>query len=308
MGVSPRSEFRNRFELAAYRFARATVGLGGPGLTEPVGAVLGSLYHRFSGRRREIIEFNLGLAFPNLSADERRRMGFRVGRHFGRALFGTLRLQRITPEKFLKQVTVEGREHLDAVVRSKQGAFFLSAHLGAWEVAALYIGLTLPEGLGVVHRPLDNPRLEAELEGFRQRFGNRAMGKESVLRTLLGELKAGRSVGILVDQKTRPRDFGVNVPFFGHPARTHTILARVVLKTGTPVVPSFAYAEPDGRFTLALGSPVPVESGDDVESLTARYTRVTEEAIRRRPDQWLWYHDRWREIRLGGMPNPNSRP
>lgn len=299
MGVSPRSEFRNHVELAAYRFARATIGLGGPGLIEPLGTVLGSLFHRFSWRRREIVDFNLGLAFPDLSTEERRRMGLRVGQHFGRTLFGTLRLQRIMPEQLLKLVTVEGREHLDAVAQGDHGVFFLSAHLGAWEVAALYAGLTLPGGLGFVHRPLDNLRLEAELEGFRQRFGNRAMGKEAALRPILGEIKAGRSIGILVDQKTRPKDFGVNVPFFGHPARTHTILARIVLKTGTPVIPSFVYAEPGGRYTFSLGSPVPVEPGDDVESLTARYTKVTEDAIRRRPEQWLWYHDRWRELRLG---------
>ncbi len=114
---------------------------------------------------------------------------------------------------------------------------------------------------------------------------------------MLGELKAGRSVGILVDQKTSALDFGINVPFFGHPAKTHTVLARVVLKTGTPVIPCFVYAERGGRFTFSLGPPIPVEPGDDVTSLTARYTTVTEEAIRQRPEQWLWYHDRWRDLR-----------
>lgn len=298
MGGSPRSPFRNRIELAAYRAARATVGRGGPGLTEPVGTVLGGFFHALSRNRREIILFNLGFAYPDLTQKELERMALRVGQHFGRALLGTLRLQRMTPERLVRLVSVEGREHLDSVAEGGRGAFFLSAHLGAWEVAALYVGLNLPGGICVVHRPLDNPLLESELEAFRIQFGNRTIGKKAALRAMLVEIKAGRAVGILIDQKTRPRDGGVDVPFFGHPAKTHRILARVVLKTQTPVIPLFAYSDPGGRFTISLGSPVPVEPGDDEVSLTARYTMVTEEAIRRRPEQWLWYHDRWRELRL----------
>ncbi len=268
-------------------------------MIDPIGAILGGLFHRLSRHRREIILFNIGLAYPDLTAEERERMALRVAHHFGRSLFGTLRLQRMTPEKLVRLVTVEGREHLDAAVQSGRGSFFLSAHLGAWEVAALFGGLNLPDGVGFVHRPLDNPLLEAELDAFRLQFGNRALGKSAALRSMLGEIKAGRSVGILIDQKTRLRDGGVNVPFFGRPARTHTILARVVLKTQTPVIPTFAYADPGGRYTVSFGPPVPVEPDDDVISLTARYMAVTEAAIRRRPEQWLWYHDRWRELRLG---------
>jgi len=291
MGVSPRSHFRNRFELAAYRVARATVGRGGPGVIDPVGTLLGGLFHRLSRHRREIILFNLGLAYPDLTSEEREGMALRVAQYFGRALFGTLRLQRMTPEKLVRLVSIEGREHMDAAVKSGRGCFFLSAHVGAWEVAALFGGLHLPDGVSFVNRPLDNPLLEAELDAFRLQFGNRALGKNAALRSMLGEIKAGRSIGILIDQKTRLRDGGINVPFFGHPARTHTILARIVLKTQTPVIPTFAYAESGGRYTLVFGAPVPVEPDDDVVRLTTRYSVVTEAAIRRRPEQWLWYHD-----------------
>ncbi len=290
----PRSRLRNRLEYLAFVVARATLGRTGPGVTEPVGSFLGALFHRVARRRRAILEANLELAFPELSADQRRRLGFEVGRHFGRSLLGTLRIQRLTPERLLRQVTVEGWDNLENSLADGRGAFCLSAHLGAWEVGALFIGLNLPQGIAVIHRPLDNPLLDAELETFRGRFGNRALPRKTVVRSMLGEVGAGRPVAILIDQRAKARDGAVEVPFFGRPAMTHSVLAKVVLKTGTPVLPVFVYAERGGRYILSIGPPIPVEEGDDVVTLTARYAAVTEAAIRRRPEQWLWYHDRWR--------------
>ncbi|HSN55392.1 MAG TPA: hypothetical protein VLT32_12000, partial [Candidatus Sulfomarinibacteraceae bacterium] len=65
----------------------------------------------------------------------------------------------------------------------------------------------------------------------------------------------------------------------------------------------FAYWDAPARYTLALGEPVLPDRLDEseleVEALTARFMAITEGAIRRRPAQWLWYHDRWRQLREG---------
>ena len=79
-------------------------------------------------------------------------------------------------------------------------------------------------------------------------------------------------------------------------------MARVVRKTRTPVVPAFALWEGPGRYSVICQEPVIPDNldPDDLEDvpLTARFSAISEAAIRSRPDQWLWYHDRWRELRL----------
>ncbi len=297
-----RGALRNQLEYAAYRAARAVVGVLPPQGLARVGDVLGSLYSFTGGRRRQIIDFNLRLAYPNTDHHERRRLARAVARHFARTALDAIRIQRLRPEELLAAVTVTGWERVQRAAELGRGVFFLTGHLGSWEVAALVTGLKLESGLSVVNRPLDNPLLEVELDRLRRMYGNHVFGKRNIARELLTQLKRGGGVGILIDQRVR-EDQGIPVPFFGHPAWTHPVLARMVRRTGAPVIPTFAVRERPGHYSLRYEEPVlvddlPEEARGDV-ALTGRFMAILEAAIRERPEQWLWYHDRWKQLRLG---------
>ena len=96
--------------------------------------------------------------------------------------------------------------------------------------------------------------------------------------------------------------FDSRVPIFGHPAWTHPVLARMAVKTGAAVVPTFALRERPGFYSLRYYEPLVVDQLSEAERgdvpLTSRYMKVLEDAIRERPEQWLWYHDRWKQLRL----------
>jgi len=297
-----RSALRNRAEYGAYLAARSLAHHTSPKVLARMGATIGRIYLHLGRRRREILEFNLRLAFPNMNDAGRLELGRKVAGHFGRVLLDGLRLQRSTPETLLREVTVAGREHLEGGLAAGRGVFLLSAHIGSWEVAALTAGLLVPGGFAVVNRPLDNPRLEAELGRFRALFGNRALGKENVTREMLRQLRKGGAVGILIDQRTLKEE-GIQVPFFGHPAWTHPALARLCVRTQAPVVPIWGLWDGPGRYTVRFDEPVfpgelPEEERAEIP-LTTRFNRIIESVIRERPGQWLWFHDRWRDIRLG---------
>ena len=144
------------------------------------------------------------------------------------------------------------------------------------------------------------PNLEHELARLRTLYGNHVFGKRNILREMIGHLRANGGIGILIDQRVR-EDQGIPVPFFGHPARTHPVLARFVRRTGAPVVPIFGYWDGPARYTVSFGEPVDPASLSEQEledgPLTERFMAITEAAIRHTPSQWLWYHDRWRNLR-----------
>ena len=296
-----RSAIRNRAEFAAYRMTRRMVGSLGPRGVARVGEVLGELFLTLGRRRREILRFNLDLAYPATEPAERRRLAKDVSRHFGRVSLDALRIHRLEPDELLHEVDVVGFDHAAAAASRGRGIIYLSAHLGLWEVAGLAGGLVRPETILAVNRPLDNPLLEAEVTRFRGRFGNVPLGKRNILRAILRHLADRGAVGFLIDQRVNP-DVGVEVPFFDQPTWTHPILARVARKTRAPVVPVCALWEGPGRYSMRLFEPIfPDELAEEElsdVSLTARFSAVTERMIRQRPEQWLWFHDRWRELRL----------
>jgi KDO2-lipid IV(A) lauroyltransferase len=296
-----RSALRDHVEFTAFRCARGLTGLLPPAGLAKVGNVLGNFYAALPGRRRRIIDFNLRLAFPELTDDERRALARAVTRHFARSALDAIRIQRLRPEELLAAVDIVGAENVERAMSQGRGAFFLTAHIGSWEVAALVTGLKVEAGLSVVNRPLDNPLLEIELDRLRKLYGNHVFGKHNIVREVLAQLKKGGGVGILIDQRVR-EDQGVEVPFFAHPAWTPGILARIARKTGAPVVPTFALRDRPGHYTLRYEEPVVIDDIPEAEldevPLTARYLAILEAAIRANPDQWLWYHDRWKQLRL----------
>ena len=147
-------------------------------------------------------------------------------------------------------------------------------------------------------RRLDNPKIERLLEQARTRFGNRTIDKRAAMRPMLRILKAGGTLGLLVDVNMMAHE-GIFVDFFGIPASTTFDLATLALRTRAPVIPVFApWEERRQRFVLHIGAPLNIEhtsdEDEDVRRLTSLFTKVIEDYIRRYPDQWLWIHKRWR--------------
>jgi KDO2-lipid IV(A) lauroyltransferase len=286
---------QHRFEFALFRAFRGLVRSLPHEAARPLGRRLGDLAWVAVGRRRRVAVSNLALALPELAAAEHRRLARASIRQLGAALCDTLSMTRFDLAALCRRLEPEGWEHMEEA--AAQGGFIgLTAHFGHWEVAAYLVGAYWGP-LHVVGRPLDNPHLDRELAALRARFGNVLLEKRKSMRGILRALGGGEPVGLLIDQRVRP-DEGIRLPFFGRPAVTTPLLARVSLRTGAPVVPIFCYPRPGGRYRL-VGRPAILPEGvgegqEAVATLTRRYLAVMEEEIRRAPEQWMWVHNRWK--------------
>jgi KDO2-lipid IV(A) lauroyltransferase len=295
-----RSAFRHRAELALFRLGAAGLALLPPPAARRVGRIAARLAFSFLPSRRRILLHNLTAAFPDEPPARIASIARRSIERFASALVDFLETGRLSREELLSRVSVAGEEHLRAARSRGKGVFLLSAHFGSWEIGAIVAGL-LGEPIAPVARPLDNPLLEEELARLRRRFGNRPVSKRQAAKELLRAMSRNETVAILVDQNVLPRE-AVFVPFFGRPAATTPSLALFHLKTGAAVVPVFTWPEADGRYRLEFERPILAEEFGGVEvdrderlrRATARYMAVTEAAIRRAPDAWLWIHNRWK--------------
>ncbi len=284
---------RHYAELALFHALRGAILALPTNWARPLGGALGELLW-LAGARRGTVAANLARVFPEWPARRRRAVARRCYRHFGGMVCESVAFTRIDAVELCRRLTLVGWERLDAAEAHGRGLLVFGGHLGNWEIAARVLGLYRAP-YHIVVRPFNNPLVYAHMARDRARWGIREVAKRGAARQLFRVVRQGGRVGLAMDQRVRPGQ-GIVLPFLGHPALVTPLPASLSLRTGAPALPIFAWPEAGGRYRVELGEPIlPSEGGDAaVASLTARYLAALEREIRRRPEQWLWMHRRWR--------------
>lgn len=194
---------------------------------------------------------------------------------------------------------VEGFEHLKEASARGRGVIGLGAHLGNFAI----LGKKL-QGLGFaptsIMRQMRDGKLENMFDTMRERFGERWIPKFPLSRAIkesIAWLNAGKLLMVYLDQRSGR---GVEVDFMGLPTPTPTGAAVFALKTGAAVLPIVNVQTPEGYYKLIIGAEIPLirtgEHKQDILLNTARFNKAIEKYIRLYPDQWFWFHNRWKGI------------
>jgi Kdo2-lipid IVA lauroyltransferase/acyltransferase len=265
---------------------------------------IGQAVYLLHVRLRRVGMRNLALAFAEKTEAERARILRGEFTSLGRQLAEVCQFPRYTRENIDDVVVYDGLENYQCAYARGKGVLFVTAHFGGWELSAFAHSLH-GHWLHVVMRPMDNPYLDRLIESYRTMYGNKTVGKDDFVRGLLAAMKAGETVGILMDTNMTPPQ-GVFVDFFGIPACTASGLARIALRTDAAVVPGFTiWDESLGKYRLRFDPAIDlVRTGDleaDIVANTQKFTKVIEDYVRKYPEQWLWVHRRWK-TRPEGQP------
>ena len=153
--------------------------------------------------------------------------------------------------------------------------------------------------LSFLVRRIDNPKIEELIDRARAHRGNRSIDKRFAAREMLKILQTGgttRESWSISTLWTAKRSF---VDFFGIPAATTFMVAKLALRTGAEVLPVFApWDKSKQKFLLKVGPALSFEGTgeeqEDVRRFDQAFTTVVEDYVRRYPDQWLWIHRRWK--------------
>lgn len=254
-------------------------------------------FHLLHFRLRQVGMRNLEIAFPEKTIAERKRILRGEFTSLGRQLAEVCQFPRYTRANVEDVVVYDALENYEQAYTRGKGVLFLTAHFGGWELSAFAHSL-YGHWVNIVMRPVDNPYLDRLIQSYRTMHGNKTVNKDDFVRGLLGAMKAGETVGILMDTNMTPPQ-GVFVNFFGISACTASGLARIALRTDAAVVPGFTiWDESIGKYRLRFDPSVElVRTGDleaDIVANTQKFTSVIESYVRRYPEQWLWVHRRWK--------------
>ncbi len=192
----------------------------------------------------------------------------------------------------------DGAEHVQAALDSRRGIVFLTPHLGCFEVTAqAYAARFGAHGqpMTVLFRPPRKAWLQEVVVQSRQRPGlHTAPTTLAGVKQLIKALKAGQCVGLLPDQ-VPPEGLGVWAPFFGKPAYTMTLSARLALQTGASVLVAWGERRSWGRGFVIHVMPLQQALSADMAVAAAQINQAMEGLIMQKPQQYLWGYARYKK-------------
>ncbi len=262
----------------------------------------GDLWYRFTPERRAVGRANLGRVAAALAATGRASPGVAAAatspaalerlvrsayRHAARYYLEMIRTPAMTPAFLAERLDVETPEVVEEAFAPGTPVVFVGLHFGAIELPALY--LTHRTGRTVVGpmETLDDPALQAWIVRSRGAAGVRLVDIRAARRELAAAIERGESVGLVGDRDILGS--GVEMPFFGTPARFPIGPALLAVETGAPIYVASVRRAGHGRYRGRLAAaPVPVEGSRRERAMGALAATVAafEDAIAHAPDQW----------------------
>ncbi len=256
-----------------------------PDRASDLGGRLGRLIGPRLHKHRHVLR-NLRFVLPEAEDEELRRIALGMWENIGRVIAEFAFLERFAEGELYRRIELVDRGGLEAGRRAGKG-IFVGAHLANWYLSLYAFHRAGIDG-SVVYSSQRNPYIEAHFEERRTKLPCRFLEVDEAGPHIMRELRAGRSIGLLADQRYHK---GEPVPFFGVPAETATIPARLALRFEVPFVPVRIERLGGLRFRITVMPPLaPPRGGDDrtrARALTQQMNACFEQWIRERPEQWL---------------------
>lgn len=202
-------------------------------------------------------------------------------------------------QKIAKRIAeIEGEEYFLNFSKSGDPYIAVTGHIGNWELMGAYFASCRDVPVAVVAKPLHNPYVEEMVNNVRTKNGMEVIStREDAAKDILKALRKGKNVVFLADQDARRS--GIFVDFFGKKASTFPGPALFAIRSGCPILPVFDIRMKNYRHKIIFYPPiyptgVSKNREEAVEEITRRHVGVLEDVIRRYPEQYFWFHKRWK--------------
>ena len=242
-------------------------------------------YHYIPKRKGQIIK-NLHRAFPGWS-------DLKVENHVRKIyLFFTHNMIQFFafPKSWAGiEIEVAGKDILDKAMSQNNGCVLISAHFGVWELFAKWMGEYKYRFAGVAQRQ-KNRGANRFFQEQRELAGGEHIFRKEPLEKMYDVLKNNGILALVSDQDAKRK--GIFVDFFGTPSSTPKGAALFHQKSGAPMVFGVCIQTGFQKYRIEF---VPIISkSDSTQDITQAFTFIIEEKVRQYPEQYFWFHRRWK--------------
>ena len=243
-------------------------------------------------RSKKIIHKNIKRALPDINNENLETLTRLMWNNYGRTFAEYIFLKDFRIGKFSSNIEIVGKEILEKIKKNNQQVVFVSGHLSNFELMAMFIeknGINLL----AIYRPLNNLFLNPFMEKIRRKYICKHQIKKGIggTKNLIKYKKQNFSTALMIDQRVSE---GILSPFFKQEAFTTTIPAQLVKKFNIPVVPVYIERIKDINFKITIKNPIFFPNEKSIENITDELNLELEKLILKKPEQWIWSHNRWK--------------
>ena len=247
---------------------------------------IASILFNYIPKRKNTALKNLKIAFPNKSDEWINTMLKKCYTFF---TYNFIQFLAFPIDNNSIEIEVVGKEYLIKAMNGKRGTILVSAHFGSWEILGHWFGINDYPLVGIAQKQ-KNKGANLFFEEKRQLSGIKQIYRKSSMDSLYDILNANEILGLVSDQDAKGK--GVFVNFFNKPASTHKGAALFHLNTNAPLIFGICVQKNIGKYKVEF---IPINpEKKSVEAITQLYTTIIEECIKKYPEQYFWFHNRWK--------------
>jgi KDO2-lipid IV(A) lauroyltransferase len=257
--------------------------------------LLAFIFYYFIPIRKELVFKNLKIAFPDLTENETKRIAKKTYQNLFIVLIEILYLPFLEKVEIENLIKIKNPELIHKALSLNKGLIFVSAHFGNWEILALSAALRLKTQFSIVTKPLRNPFVDNFINSWRTKFGNKVVPLGLSVKNIFKELLEKKIIALLADQRASQNSLELN--FFNKLTHVYEGPAVLSIKTGAPLIFAVAIRQSDFTYTVELNEieqPDQENDQEKIKTMSEKYISLLEDYIRMYPEQWLWFHNRWR--------------
>ncbi len=246
------------------------------------------------GYRKKVVRYNLSIAFPDKTEEERKRIAKKFYRNFTESFIETIKALSASPAFVKKHISGNYSVVNDLY---EKGVEKIQIHLGHhfnWEYGNLSVPLRTQYLMLTVYMPITNKLLNRVFYKMRGRMGTRLLSATNIRSEILPYRRERYQLILVADQNPGNPTNAYWVNFFGRPTPFLKAPESGARRGNIPVVFCSFQKERRGYyrvfFELAEENPATTSAGD----LTKKYAAFLQRAIEQQPDNYLWSHRRWK--------------
>lgn len=287
--MTPQSIFLNKI-------ARLFAGISQEQIST-AGSLLGSFAYMFDVRHRRIVRRNLHFAYPELPRRKIEQLSKAVFENIGVTFLEICQIPFLPKNALISKVTIKGKSNLMNAINSNRSIILFSGHIGSWELGLQVISHYTHKNILLIAQHIKSKLLNTWVYKLRAGSDNSLIDKKGALPQMVRTLRKGGIIGLLIDQGTKVSQ-GVEIKFFNKTTTATPVVAVLARRYNSIVLPVFCVREKNGGVTLLIEEPVLLVKTnnleDDAKTNTQIMTNIIERIVRLYPDQWFWFHKRWK--------------